>query len=147
MRILTDISKAELEYLTAQPTAKEMIQKVKSEGVYIAEGDAQGAANFVAMRKQQKQDALLQISDEGLAALKKHNEENGKKANVDTNNEDQIKEKISKLQKELAEIKSKQATSEEMKKMLDNKANAITQQISALSMQLIQIRKINSEAQ
>ena len=62
MRILTDISKAELEYLTAQPTAKEMIQKVKSEGVYIAEGDAQGAANFVAMRKQQKQDALLQIS-------------------------------------------------------------------------------------
>ena len=147
MRILTDISKAELEYLTAQPTAKEMIQKVKSEGVYIAEGDAQGAANFVAMRKQQKQDALLQISDEGLAALKKHNEENGKKANVDTNNEDQIKEKISKLQKELAEIKSKQATSEEMKKMLDNKANAITQQISALSMQLIQIRKINSETQ
>ena len=116
MRILTDVSKAELEYLTSQPTAKEMIQKVKSEGTYIAEGDAQGAAAFVAMRKQQKQDALLQISDEGLAALKKHNEENDKKVNEDTNNEDQIKEKISKLQKELAEIKSKRATSEEMKR-------------------------------
>ena len=69
MRILTNVSKAELDHLVNQPTAKAMIDKVKSEGIYIPEGDAQGAAEFVAMRKQQKQDASLQISDEGLAAL------------------------------------------------------------------------------
>ncbi len=44
MRILTNISKAELNYLANQPTAKAMIEKVKTEGIYIAEGDAQGAA-------------------------------------------------------------------------------------------------------
>ena len=56
MRILTNVSKAELDYLTNQPTAKKMIEKVKSEGIYIPEGDAQSAADFVAMRNQQKQD-------------------------------------------------------------------------------------------
>ena len=74
MRILTNVSKAELDYLANQPTAKAMIDKVKSEGIYIPEGDAQGAAEFVAMRKQQKQEASLQISDAGLAALKKQTE-------------------------------------------------------------------------
>ena len=53
MRILTNVSKAELDYLTTQPTAKKMIEKVKSEGIYIPEGDAQSAADFVAMRNQQ----------------------------------------------------------------------------------------------
>ena len=38
MRILTNVSKAELAYLTNQPTAKAMIEKVKTEGIYIAEG-------------------------------------------------------------------------------------------------------------
>ncbi len=32
MRILTDLTKAELDNLTSQPTAKAMIDKVKSEG-------------------------------------------------------------------------------------------------------------------
>ena len=47
MRVLTNVSKAELDYLTNQPTAKKMIEKVKSEGIYILEGDAQAAADFV----------------------------------------------------------------------------------------------------
>ena len=37
MRILTNLSKAELDYLTNQPTAKAMIDKVKKEGIYIPE--------------------------------------------------------------------------------------------------------------
>ena len=74
MRILTNVSKAELDYLTNQPTAKAMIEKVKTEGIYIPEGDAQGAAEFVAMRNNQKQEAYLQISDEGMEALKKGKE-------------------------------------------------------------------------
>ena len=40
MRILTNVSKAELDYLTNQPTAKALIEKVETEGVYIPEGDA-----------------------------------------------------------------------------------------------------------
>ena len=71
MRILTDVSKAELDYLTSQPTAKAMIEKVKNEGKYIAEGDAQGAAAFVDSRKQQRQENALSISEEGMAALKR----------------------------------------------------------------------------
>ena len=63
MRILTDVSKAELDYLTSQPTAKAMIEKVKTEGKYIAEGDAQGAAAFVASRKQKRQENALSISE------------------------------------------------------------------------------------
>lgn len=146
MRILTNVSKAELEHLVNQPTAKAMIEKVKTEGIYIPEGDAQGAAEFVAMRNQQKQQDSLQISDEGLAALKKQSEENEKKAKEGTSQEDQIKEQIEKLKKELAEIKAKQGNSEKVKEALKNKANSITQQISVLSMQLIQIQKTNDES-
>jgi len=146
MRILTNVPKAELDYLANQPTAKAMIEKVKSEGIYIPEGDAQGAAEFVAMRKQQKQEDSLQISNEGLAALKKQSEENEKKAKEGTSEEDRIKEEIEKLKKELAEIQAKQKKSEQAKKTLEGKANAITQQISALSMQLIQVQKMNSES-
>lgn len=145
MRILTNVSKAELDHLVNQPTAKAMIDKVKSEGIYIPEGDAQGAAEFVAMRKQQKQDASLQISDEGLAALKKQTEENEKKAKESTSEEDRIKEEIEKLKNELAEIKTKNASSEKTEETLENKAKMITQQISVLSMQLIQIQKNKSE--
>ena len=146
MRILTNVSKAELDYLANQPTAKAMIEKVKNEGIYIPEGDAQGAAEFVAMRKQQKQEDSLQISNEGLAALKKQSEENEKKAKEGTSEEHRIKEEIEKLKKELAEIQAKQKKSEQAKKALEGKANAITQQISALSMQLIQVQKMNSES-
>ena len=123
-----------------------MIDKVKNEGIYIPEGDAQGAAEFVTMRNQQKQEASLQISDEGLAVLKKQTEENEKKAKEGNNEEDRIKEEIEKLKKELAEIKSKKASTEKAQEMLDNKAKAISQQISALGMQLIQIQKMNNEA-
>ena len=99
MRILTNVSKAELNYLTNQPTAKAMIEKVKNEGIYIAEGDAQGAAEFVAMRKQQKQEDSLQISNEGLEALKKQSEETEKKTKEGTSEEDRIKEEIEKLKR------------------------------------------------
>lgn len=146
MRILTNISKAELDHLVNQPTAKAMIDKVKSEGIYIPAGDTQGAAEFVAMRNQQKQEDSLQISDEGLAALKKQTEENEKKAKEGNTEEDRIKEEIDKLKKELAEIKAKQKNSEHAKKALESRANAITQQISALSMQLVQIQKMNNES-
>lgn len=146
MRILTNVSKSELDHLVNQPTAKAMIDKVKNEGIYIQEGDAQGAAEFVAMRNQQKQEASLQISDEGLAALKKQTEENETKAKEGNTEEDRIKEEIEKLKKELAEIKSKKASTEKAQEMLDNKAKAISQQISALGMQLIQIQKMNNEA-
>lgn len=108
MRILTNVSKAESNNLVNQPTAKAMIEKVKTEGIYIPEGDAQGAAAFVAMRNNQKQQDYLQISDEGKAALKKDNE-----AKEKTSQEEQIKEKISELKKELAEIKQKRAVSED----------------------------------
>ena len=139
MRILTNVSKAELDYLTNQPTAKAMIEKVKTEGIYIPEGDAQGADEFVAMRNSQKQEAYLQISDEGMEALKKE-----KEAKENTSQEDKIKEKIAELKKELAEIKAQNASSEKTKVTQEKKANAIAQQISMLSMQLTQVQKANS---
>ena len=141
MRILTNVSKAELDYLTNQPTAKAMIEKVKTEGIYIPEGDAQGAAEFVAMRNSQKQEAYLQISDEGMVALKKE-----KEAKENTSQEDKIKEKIAELKKELAEVKAQSVSSEKAKENQEKKANAIEQQISMLSMQLIQVQKANSES-
>ena len=141
MRILTNVSKAELDYLTNQPTAKALIEKVETEGVYIPEGDAQGAAEFVAMRKSQKQEAYLQISEEGMAALKKE-----KDADENTSREEYIKEKIAELKKELAEVKAQSAGSEKAKEKQEKKVNAIQQQISMLSMQLIQLQKANSES-
>lgn len=56
MRILTNVSQTELDYLANQPTAKAMIEKVKTEGAYVAEGDMKGAADFVANRKKEKQE-------------------------------------------------------------------------------------------
>ena len=50
MRILTNVSKAELDHLVNQPTAKAMIKKIKTESIYIPEGDAVGASQFVAMQ-------------------------------------------------------------------------------------------------
>ena len=97
MRILTNVSKTELDYLANQPTARAMIEKVKSEGVYIPEGDVQAAAEFAAMRKQQKQEASLQISDEGMAALKKQSEANEKKVKEGGSQEDHIREQIARL--------------------------------------------------
>ncbi len=70
MRILTNLSKAELNQLTSQPTAKAMISKVKSEGIYIPEGDAKAAAEFVAERQREKRGDSFEISDKGLTALK-----------------------------------------------------------------------------
>lgn len=70
MRILTNLSKAELNQLTTQPTAKAMIEKVKSEGVYIPQGDAKAAAEFTAQRQSEKRGDSFEISDRGLTALK-----------------------------------------------------------------------------
>lgn len=141
MRILTNLSKAELDYLTNQPTAKAMIDKVKKEGIYIAEGDVEGAKDFVEMRNNQKQEDNLNISPEGMTALKKDNEVKEK-----TSQEEQIKERIAELKKELSEIKSQQVSSEKAKETQEQKIKAITQQISMLSMQLIQVQKANSES-
>ena len=146
MRILTNISKTELNQLTNQPTAKAMIDKVKNEGVYIAEGDAQGTAEFVSKRNQEKSGVSLDISAEGLDALNKKKEIQVSETNEDDSKEEQIKKEIEKLEKELAEIRAKQKKSKDSDKALERKANAIVQQISALNMQLIQIEKNKSES-
>lgn len=70
MRIITNVSQAELSSLANKPTVKEMIKKVKTAGIHIPEGDKQGVAGFLAMRNRQKPNDSLQISDEGMAALK-----------------------------------------------------------------------------
>ena len=139
MRILTNISKTELDYLTNQPTAKALIEKVKTEGLYIPEGDIQGATEFIT-RKNTQQEDYLQISEEGMAALKRDTETNEK-----TTQEDLIKEKIAELKKELAKIKSQNAISEKAKESKEKKTNAIMQQFSLLSMQLVQLQKSNYE--
>ena len=141
MRILTNIPKGELDYLASQPTAKAMHEKVMKEGIYIPKGDAQGAADFVAMRESQKQAASLQISDEGLEALKQAGE-----PQEDDSQKEQIKKQISELKNELAKIKSKQVTSQRAKEAQNKKASAIMQQISMLSMQLVQLEKNESES-
>ena len=141
MRILTNISKAELDYLASQPTAKAMQEKVMNEGIYIPNGDAEAAANFVAMRQNQKQAASLDISDEGMAALKQSIE-----PQEDDSQKEQIKKQITELKNELAKIKSKQASSQKAKEAQDKKANAIMQQISMLSMQLVQLEKTESDS-
>lgn len=141
MRILTNIPKAELDYLASQPTAKAMHEKVMNEGIYIPNGDAEAAANFVAMRQNQKQAASLDISDEGMAALKQSIE-----PQEDDSQKEQIKKQITDLKNELAKIKSKQASSQKAKEAQDKKANAIMQQISMLSMQLVQLEKTESDS-
>lgn len=112
MRILTDVSKAELDYLTSQPTAKEMIEKVKTEGKHIAEGDAQGAAAFVASRKQRQENALS-ISEEGMAALKRDKEAKAEKTTTDTN---AVDKEIERLKEKKAELEQKLRTADESKR-------------------------------
>ncbi|MBE6845663.1 MAG: hypothetical protein E7508_08160 [Ruminococcus sp.] len=71
MQILKNLSRAELDYLTGQPTAKALIEKNKSSAINIPKGDAKAAAEFVAARKREKQEDSFQLSDAGLAVLKK----------------------------------------------------------------------------
>lgn len=78
MQILKNISKAELDYLTSQPTAKAMIEKNRAYAINIASGDVNGATEFVASRQKEKQEDALEISDAGLAALKKSLESTSK---------------------------------------------------------------------
>ncbi len=110
MRILTDISKAELDYLTSQPTAKAMIEKVKTEGKYIPEGDALAASAFVASRKQQHQENALSISEEGMAALKRDKEAQSEKT---TTNTDAVDKEIERLKEKKAELEEKLRTADE----------------------------------
>ena len=110
MRILTDVSKAELDYLTSQPTAKAMIDKVKTEGKYITEGDAQGAAAFVANRRQQRQENALSISEQGIAALKKDKEAKSEKTTIDT---DAVDKEIERLKEKKAMLEQKLLTADE----------------------------------
>jgi len=137
MRILTNISKAELNYLTSQPTAKAMHEKVMTEGIYIPPGDAQGAAEFVAGQKQQKRDSL-QISPGGIAAVQKDKDEKKEKSL-----EEQLKDRIAELKEELAELLSQPANSEEAKEIQEKQANIIRQEILLLNMQLIELQKNN----
>ena len=113
MRILTDVSKAELDYLTSQPTAKAMIEKVKTEGKYIPEGDALAASAFVASRKQQHQENALSISEEGMAALKKDKEAKAEKTTTDT---DSVDKEIERLKEKKAELEQKLRTADEAKR-------------------------------
>lgn len=115
MRILTDVSKAELDYLTNQPTAKAMIDKVKTEGKYIPEGDVAGAAAFVASRKQGRQEDALSISDEGRAALKHDNEAKAKTTTTDT---DAVDNEIERLKERKAKLEQELQTADESKRQL-----------------------------
>ena len=138
MRILTNLSKAELDHLTNQPTAKAMIEKVKTEGIYIPEGDAQAAAEFTAMRDSRKREDTLDLSDGGKAALEKNME-----AKETYSRQEQIKKKIAELEKELAEING-QNTDPQTEQSA--KANAVMQQIALLNMQLVQLQKNDSDS-
>ena len=138
MRILTNLSKAELDHLTNQPTAKAMIEKVKTEGIYIPEGDAQAAAEFTAMRDSRKREDTLDLSDGGKAALEKDME-----AKETHSRQEQIKKKIAELEKELAEING-QNTDPQTEQ--SGKANAVMQQIALLNMQLVQLQKNDSDS-
>ena len=140
MRILTNVSKSELDHLTGQPTAKALIEKVETEGIYIPEGDAKSAAEFLAMRESRKQDTL-DISGEGRASLEKELKEKER-----SSQEEQIKKKIAELQKQLAEIRNGQTVSDSDDAGRSKKANAIMQQISMLGMQLAQVQKAKSES-
>ncbi len=71
MQILKNISKAELNHLTSQPTAKAMIEKNKACAINIPKGDVKKAEEFVAMREAEKKKDTFEISDAGLAVMKK----------------------------------------------------------------------------
>ena len=113
MRILTNLTKAELDNLTSQPTAKAMIDKVKSEGKYIAEGDKEGSAAFVVARKQQKQEDALHISNEGMAALQKPKEA---KSETTTINTDMVDRELEKLKEKKAKLEQELLTADEIKR-------------------------------
>lgn len=113
MRILTNVTKAELDNLTSQPTAKAMIDKVKSEGKHIAEGDKEGAAAFVVARKQQKQEDALYISNEGMAALQKSKEA---KSETTTTNTDMVDRELEKLKEKKAKLEQELLTADETKR-------------------------------
>ena len=71
MQILKNISKAELNHLTSQPTAKAMIEKNKACAINIPKGDIKKAEEFAQMREAEKKKDTFEISDAGLAVLKK----------------------------------------------------------------------------
>ena len=47
MRILTNVSKSELDHLTGQPTAKALIEKVETEGIYIPGRRCKGSCGIL----------------------------------------------------------------------------------------------------
>ena len=71
MQILKNVSKAELDYLTSQPTAKAMIEKNKACAINIPKGDVKKAEEFAQMREAEKKKDTFEISDAGLAVMKK----------------------------------------------------------------------------
>ena len=113
MRILTDLTKAELDNLTSQPTAKAMIEKLKSEGKYSPEGEKEGAAAFVAGRKPQKQEDALHISNEGMAAWQKSKEA---KSETTTTNTDMVDRELERLKEKKAKLEQELLTADETKR-------------------------------
>lgn len=71
MQILKNISKAELNHLTSQPTAKAMIEKNRECAINIQKGDVKKASEFAQMRDAEKKKDTFEISDAGLAVIKK----------------------------------------------------------------------------
>ena len=71
MQILKNISKAELNHLTSQPTAKAMIEKNKACAINIPKGDIKKAEEFAQMREAEKKKDTFEISEAGLAVIKK----------------------------------------------------------------------------
>lgn len=75
MRVLKNVSAAELDYFTKQPTAKKLHEKIMREADYIPQGDRKAAANYVAQRAAEKQtrNDTVEISREGYALQAEQN--------------------------------------------------------------------------
>lgn len=114
MRILTNISKAELNYLVNQPTAKALIQKVKREGIYIPAGDVQGARAFVSMRNRQKQNTSATVT------ISKAGREKARMLNESSKKDDYMKRSESKIDKILDTIREGGTLSKEEEALVNN---------------------------
>ena len=54
MRILQNMTKAELDFYSKQPTAKALHERIMKDAVYIPEGDRDAAAAYVARRSSER---------------------------------------------------------------------------------------------
>ena len=122
MRILTNISKAELNYLVNQPTAKAMIQKVKRDGIYIPAGDVRGAAAFVSTRSSQKKDASATVT------ISKSGREKARMLKESSKNDEYMKNAESKIDKILDTIRDGGTLSKEEEELVNNELRNMSAQ-------------------